>query len=410
MCRSTMMRRPTKSLVFAAMGHLYEHYNSSVFNFSISLLGPLFFPNDTWTHYAVAAGFIMQPFGAIIFSWIGDRMGRRPAVIYAFALSIIPTIVIGLLPTYLKWGVFSSLLLIWCRILQGASIGGAFYGAITFVSETSKPSARNLNMAFILPMGFVGVILGIIFFRVMLSISLEFAWRLPFLVGGLVGVILYLLRNSMVESAVWEASVFEKKIPLRNFIKDYKSNLLAVLFAGMGGFVPFYLAAGWLPTILKNQYSLSNATVFNISIAIMALGAICTSLSCWINTFFNLRKSLSIYIAAWIPLGILLYVGLREHNLTFIVIAQLLIAANTGLCLAAFLFIQKLFPLQYSYSGFAIPYSVGQTILTGTTPLFAGFIEKSTGNAESTCVLIILSTILMAGMLLLGKPVTEKDA
>ena len=407
-----MNHRRAKSLSYALMGHLYEHYNGSLFNFAVPLLGPLFFVNQRWAHGAVAAGFIMQPFGAFIFSWIGDRIGRRPAIIYAFFLSSVPTIVMGLLPTYAEWGIWSSILLIACRIVQGASIGGAFYGTVTFVGETSKRRDRNLNMGLLLPMGFIGVILGMLFFRAILGSWPEHGWRLPFLAGGLMGFVLYGLRRFLVESAAWEATVFQEddRIPFWQVCKKYPANVFAVLFAGMGGFVPFYLVAGWLPALLMKHYDLSTEQMLNLSIAMMALGGFFAFLSCWISSFLNLRKMLKIYIVLWIPLGILLYLGLVTHNLFYIITAQLLIAVNTGLCLCVFLLIQKLFPLQYSYSGFAVPYACGQALLMGTTPLLAGLIKDYTGNPQSACVLMIISTVLMGAVLYLPKPVTEDDA
>jgi MHS family proline/betaine transporter-like MFS transporter len=405
------MKNLNKSLLYAFFGHLYEHYSSSLFNFAIPFFGALFFPDNTWMrYYAVASGFLLQPFGALIFSWIGDRFGRRPAIICAFFLSTLPMFCIGFLPNYVTWGVTSSIILIVCRIIQGASVGGAFYGTLTFVNESSSAYARNLNMGIILSMGFIGVIVGMMVFRLVHTYNSDWGWRLPFLIGGCVGLILYGVRRFMVESRVWESAVFEKKvkIPFLQALQQHPLNVVAVLCAGMGTLIPFYIVASWLPGVLIDK-GLDSVKILNSSILMMVLGGGGIFLGCCLSSFIDLRKMLEVYVLAWIPCGILLYLGLKNMDVSLISMSQLLIALNTGLCGSAFLLIQRLFPPRYAYSGFAVPYAFGQAILIGPTPLLADMISKSTGKLENAALLMILCPILMGIMLCLAKPVIEKD-
>lgn len=406
------MQKLNKSLFYTFFGNLYEHYSSSLLNFTLPFFSILFFPDDSWmSYYAVAGGFLLQPFGAVIFSWVGDRFGRRPAILWSFFLSTVPMFCIGLLPTYAVVGLAAPIMFILCRIFQGAGVGGAFYGTLTFVNEVSSPYMRNLNMGIIVSMGFLGVIMGMLMFRWVTSYNVDWAWRIPFLVGGLMGFILYAIRRLMVESKVWEEAVFEKKpkVPFLDALRQHPANVVAVFCVGMGALIPFYTVASWLPSVLIGK-GLDSLKILNSSILMMGLGAVGVILACWSCSFINIRKILWMHTLVWIPLGVFLYVGLQDMNPSMIRSAQFLIALNTGIGCAALLLIQNLFPTRYAYSGFAVPYSFGQALLIGPTPLLADFIARSTGRIEYASILILLCPILMAIMLYLAKPVTEDDA
>ena len=149
------------------MGNIFEHLETSAFTFTGALVIHYFFPTDpgSFLHkygvwIAVSGSFLIQPFGAMFFSWIGDKFGRSPALKLAYIFSIAPSLAIILIPSYESIGISSSLLLLLCRALQGVGCGGAFGGRIVFVVEANEGAKRFLNTGILSSMGFVGALIA----------------------------------------------------------------------------------------------------------------------------------------------------------------------------------------------------------------------------------------------------------
>lgn len=137
-----LTRSDAKTLVLAALGGALEYYDFIIFVFFTSVIGQLFFPPETpdWlrqlqTFGIFAAGYLARPLGGIVMAHFGDRSGRKQMFTLSVFLMAIPTLIIGLLPTYATLGYTAPLALLLMRILQGAAVGGEVPGAWTFVAE-----------------------------------------------------------------------------------------------------------------------------------------------------------------------------------------------------------------------------------------------------------------------------------
>ncbi len=122
-----------------------EWYDFALYACMTTTISRLFFPDTDQNASILAAfgvfacGFLARPFGGVLFGWIGDKLGRRTALVLSIFMMAVPTGAIGLLPSYAQIGVAAPVLLIILRLLQGLSLGGAFCGAITFLVEHSPP-------------------------------------------------------------------------------------------------------------------------------------------------------------------------------------------------------------------------------------------------------------------------------
>ena len=141
-----------KKVVASGMiGNGLEWYDYALYGQMAGLFGALFFPSGDKavqllaTYGVFAAGFIVRPLGAILFGWIGDKYGRKAAMVIAVLLMAIPTGCIGLLPTYSQVGMLAPILLTLIRLLQGLSLGGEFAGAVTYIVEHSPPKNEDLQ-------------------------------------------------------------------------------------------------------------------------------------------------------------------------------------------------------------------------------------------------------------------------
>src|SRR5512137_663755 len=202
-----LKRSDYRTLTLAALGGTLEFYDFIIFVFFAGAIGQLFFPPDMpdWlrqvqTFGIFAAGYFARPLGGIVMAHFGDLLGRKRMFMLSIFLMALPTLAIGLLPTYASIGIWAPLLLLGLRVLQGAAIGGEAPGAWVFVSEHVPP--RHVGFACgTLAGGLVGgILLGSLVATAVNKLYtpaevLEQGWRAPFIVGGIFGLLSVWLRQ-----------------------------------------------------------------------------------------------------------------------------------------------------------------------------------------------------------------------
>ena len=192
---SGLSRAQLKTLSLAALGGALEFYDFVIFVFFATTMGALFFPPDMpgWlklvqTFGIFAAGYLARPLGGIVMAHFGDLLGRKRMFTLSIFLMAVPTLVMGLLPTYAQIGIWAPLALLLMRVVQGAAIGGEVPGAWVFVAE-HVPSRHIGYACGTLTSGLTaGILLGSLMATLINSIYtpaevMDWAWRLPFLVG-----------------------------------------------------------------------------------------------------------------------------------------------------------------------------------------------------------------------------------
>ncbi len=207
----TLTGQDFKTLSLAALGGALEFYDFIIFVFFAVIIGDLFFPADIpdWlrqfqTFGIFAAGYLARPLGGIIMAHFGDKIGRKRMFTLSIFLMAVPTLLIGLLPTYATLGIAAPVLLLGLRILQGAAIGGEVPGAWVFVAE-HVPAARVGLACGILT---AGILLGsLVATAINTQIPKEevvvWGWRLAFVLGGVFGIIAMYLRRWLHETPVF---------------------------------------------------------------------------------------------------------------------------------------------------------------------------------------------------------------
>ncbi|MFZ0660484.1 MAG: MFS transporter, partial [Candidatus Binataceae bacterium] len=156
-----------RRMIIAGMaGNVLEWYDFSVYGFFAESIGQNFFPSHSRTTslmeaFAVfAAGFLMRPFGALIFGHIGDREGRERALTLSVLAMAVPTFLIGLLPSYNQIGVTATVAMVILRLVQGLSVGGEYTTSVVFMVERAPSDRRGRTGAFGAAGAFGGVMLG----------------------------------------------------------------------------------------------------------------------------------------------------------------------------------------------------------------------------------------------------------
>jgi MHS family proline/betaine transporter-like MFS transporter len=182
-----------KNVAFSGMvGNILEWYDFTLYGYLAVILSQLFFPSENETvsllasFGAFAVGFFFRPLGSVLFGYIGDKYGRKKALIISIFLMAIPTFLIGLLPTYQQIGILAPILLTFFRILQGLSTGGEYTTSVTFVVEHAPKDRRG----FFGSINLLGAVIGIMFGSLMGAFLtstfdketlLDWGWRVGFL-------------------------------------------------------------------------------------------------------------------------------------------------------------------------------------------------------------------------------------
>jgi MFS family permease len=274
--RDAGMTKEEKFVIFASsLGTVFEWYDFYLYATLAPFFASLFFPpgNDTAALLSAfatyAAGFLVRPFGALLFGRIGDLVGRK----YTFLVTILvmgsSTFLVGLLPTFANIGWMAPFLLVTLRLLQGLALGGEYGGAATYVAEHSRPNDRGFSTSFIQTTATLGffLALGIILFCRTTFDAKEFAdwgWRIPFLVSVVLLVYSVYIRLRLNESPIFQKMKEEgkgSKAPLTDSFLRYPNNkyvLLALLGATAGQGVVWYTgqfyALFFLTLTLKLDY------------------------------------------------------------------------------------------------------------------------------------------------------------
>ena len=229
-----------KTLGLSSLGGTLEFYDFVIYALYIEMVvKALFLPSDlqgtVWGDiYAwggFAAGYIARPIGGIIMAHFGDILGRKKMFTLSVAMMALPTFVIGIMPTYETIGIMAPILLIIMRMFQGAAIGGEMPGAWVFIAEHTPKNRYGLGIG-VLTSGITGGILLGFLVSILIDLTftreeiLSYAWRIPFIAGGLFGVISVYLRRYLSETPIFqemaERKELSKEIPVVTVMKKHK--------------------------------------------------------------------------------------------------------------------------------------------------------------------------------------------
>ncbi|MCZ6469691.1 MAG: MFS transporter, partial [Candidatus Dadabacteria bacterium] len=274
-----------KNVVAGCVGNVLEWYDFALYGFFAPVIAKLFFPSDNQitgllaTFGIFAVGFLMRPVGAVIFGILGDKLGRKKALEISVIMMAVPTTLIGVLPTYETAGILAPILLTIIRLIQGVSVGGEFTGSISYVVENAPhpPGRRGFYSSWTVFSLLGGILLGSAIASLVTSVFSDaqlhsFGWRLPFLLGLLIGLIGLYLRTGLDESPAFkkmkEAGELSKR-PITDAFKYHWKEILIVIGATCVGSVNFYMIFVYMTTYLSTETHLLLSTALDINIISM---------------------------------------------------------------------------------------------------------------------------------------------
>jgi MHS family proline/betaine transporter-like MFS transporter len=396
-----------KERIAGVVGNVVEWYDFALYGFLAPIIGQQFFPSDDPTtsllaSYGVfAVGFLMRPLGGVVFGLLGDTIGRARTMLISVAMMALPTIALGLLPSYSSIGFAAPVLLVAIRLVQGLSVGGEFSSSVTYMVETAPEGTRGRAGSWANVGSMSGMLLGSAAAAIVTTVfSGEFlestGWRLPFLFGGVIGLVAIILRRHLPRSPHFQAheAGTPSTSPLWRIWKYNRTEALqAFLFAAGYGMV-FYLVMVYMPGWISRESGTGESEALQINsaltLAIIPMMVLLASFGdCWVRRTRFIAISMGITaLVAW-PLMQLMVDGGVPQIILAQAILVLLLAVPLGSAPAAFV---ELFPSNDRLTGYSISFNLGIGVVGGATPMLATSLIEATGVAISPAWMMIVAT------------------
>jgi MFS family permease len=402
-----------KIILAAAAGTVIEWYDFYIFGSLSTTIASKFYQTGTplgdliaWLA-AFAVGFLVRPFGAIVFGRIGDLIGRKYTFLVTMSLMGLCTFLVGLLPTREVIGPIAGVILILLRILQGLALGGEYGGAATYIAEHTPHSRRGFYTSWIQTTATLGLFLSL---AVILTtrqtvgeeVFRDWGWRIPFLVSIFLVAISMYIRLSLQESPLFARLKDEKGLstnPLKESFANWfnlRYVLLALFGATMGQGVVWYTgqfyALFYLQTVFKVPLVDSNFIVG----AALILGTplflffgwlsdrigrkpiMLTGMAAAVLTYYPIYGLMASFAPAAGQQFMFDYVGYNPVALGILVFLQVVYVTMVYGPIAAFLV--ELFPTKIRYTSMSLPYHIGNGVFGGLVPIIGLSLISATGN------------------------------
>jgi MHS family proline/betaine transporter-like MFS transporter len=398
------------------IGNLLEWYDFAIYGYFAAAIGRHFFPHQDPVAQLLSAfgvfavGYLMRPVGGALIGHIGDRFGRRAALTISVVAMAIPTFLIGLLPGYATIGLAAPVALTLLRMVQGLSVGGEYTSSMVFLVEHAPERRRGLMGALASCGATAGILLGSAvgagFAATMSSAALEaWGWRIPFLLGLVVGIAGYLLRRHVQETLPTER---RQRAPIVETPRDHRWVVLGI--AGLSAFFAagFYVTFVYLVSWLQTADGIAPARALEINSFSMAVVLPITIAAGWLSDRtgrkpFLLLATILGFVAA-LPLWWMMHHPSAE-------LAQL---GQLGLVLIVGLFVGALpaamvewAPPSVRCTVVALGYNVTLGVIGGLTPLVAAWLVERTGD-ELAPAFLIMATAVISFLVILRMPETYR--
>src|SRR6202171_1374760 len=455
---------PIGKIIFASgLGTMIEWYDFYIFGSLAVVMSELMFPkgNPTWalikTWALFATGFLVRPFGAIVFGRVGDLIGRKYAFLVTLSIMGLATFVIGLLPTYASIGILAPTILLVLRLLQGLALGGEYGGAAVYVAEHVPDNKRGYYTSFIQITATLGlfVSLGVVLLTQQSMTKEAFqdwGWRIPFLISIILVTISLYIRLKMKESPIFtqiKSAGMTSAQPLKDAFgkwENLKRVLISLFGATAGQGVVWYTgqfyALFYLQTILKVPAKTANIIIAIALLIAMPFFTLFGALSDRVGRKWLMMAACLLAVLTYIPIYKSMQgaagnnvVGVNSAKnkvtgattltamtvdpvtgnrvpakdatnanvpmLVFLVFLQVLYVCMIYGPIAAYLV--EAFPARIRYTSLSLPYHIGNGVFGGLLPLIGLWSCAATGNilAGLYYPMIVASVTFVVGSLFL---------
>jgi MFS transporter, MHS family, proline/betaine transporter len=377
-----------RGVIAGFVGNVLEWYDFALFGFFAQQIGTHFFPANDPTASLLAAfgtfaaGFLMRPVGGALFGWVGDRFGRKQALIWSVLAMAIPSFCIGVLPSAATIGLAAPILLLLFRLLQGIAVGGEYMASSVFLVEGAPPGRRGW-MGSWGPLGaFAGTLLGsaagaIINASMSPESVMAYGWRIPFIVGIAVGLGGLAIRRHYVERVPHQAP---SKSPLGEAFRSHWRTMLHLVSLTAALSVGFYTAFVYAPTWLHQVVGVPARTALEVNTLAMALALLIIPAAGVASDRLGRRPVLVFAAGALALMAYPLMALMARGHMAGIIAGEIGLAVLVALVSGAMpATMAELAPWRVRCTVLSVAYNLGMALLGGTTPLVAAWLVARTG-------------------------------
>jgi metabolite-proton symporter len=412
--RTSSVRRV---IVASLIGTSLEWYDFFIYGTAAALVfNQLFFPDYdplvgtllSFTTYAV--GFVARPLGGVVFGHYGDKLGRKNVLVVTLLIMGIATFLIGLMPTYGSIGVWAPVLLVVLRFVQGLGLGGEWGGAVLMTLESGAAHRRGLNASW--PQ--VGVPIGLLLANGVLSLVgavtsesafLDWGWRVPFLLSGVLVLVGLWIRLTITESPLFrEVEEQDEKVraPIVDVLRRYPSRVLLAIGARVGVDVAFYTFILFVTTYVVTYLGLPNSYALN---AVLIAAAVQVFLIPWFGVLSDRFGRRPVYLfgavgaAVWVWV---FFVLLDTERFVLIVLATVgALFFHAAMYGPQASFIAELFPTRVRYTGASMGYQLAGILGGALAPIISvALLDRfDTSVAVSVYVVAVLAVTTVCVLL-----------
>lgn len=372
------MQMKNKNTWIASLGSALEYFDFVVYGLLSKYLNYVFFSSTDalkstfYTLFIFALGYIVRPLGGTISGIVGDLYGRRKVFLFLTGLMCISTLTIGILPSYTSWGWVSTVLLISCRMLQGISFGGEISGATTIIGESSSDKNRSLNTSFMISGTAVGALVatGALFLLTQYLSQEEivaWGWRIPFLVGGMLGAVLWIMRKNITETSEFSEATSLNSNALKDIIKLIKTHKKSIILSMMlCTFTSSLIVINiFYPVFINGYYGIEVSKIYKAITISLVMSCFFSPAIGWLLKYTSKYNLLIYTYMAYLCFNIILFTNLKgagEGYLTFFMVLHQLFISLCYVCHISIKY--DLFPTQVRYTGLAFSANVISALMS----------------------------------------------
>lgn len=366
-------RVPAKAIAAVLAGNFFEYFDFLLYTHLVVILTPLFFPPGPKAEYflsviAFSTGWVVKPLAALVLGYVADRASRKKMLVFSTFLMGVATLAVACMPTYNEIGVWASVSMLICRVMQGVASAGDFVGATVYVVENAPQARKNFYSCLIYVSSTAGGVCATVCASLCIKLLGENAgWRIPFYIGSSIILLGFALQRLIPENE----PVVQKKSVLWHELWKRRWPALGGILINMCHPIILTLTYVYVPRLLRDQFGcsadeilLQSSIVMGFEIAVVAIlgyfGDIfrVTTMAYW-------RSSVVALLA--LPCTILLVHGMQSRWM--ILCVQLLFISFSHAELPLIPITLKRFSGDLVYTSYGLVWSVGRSAMYGLAPL-----------------------------------------
>ncbi len=394
---------PPRSLAVAAFSTIVEWYDFTLYLYFATVLSRVFYGSGSNSLLLALGGFaiayLMRPLGALLFSHIGDRKGRRTMMLMSVAMMTAAMLVTALLPTRASVGTAAGWLLLALRCVMGFSVGGEYTGVVAYLLEGAQSERRGLITSSASAASEVGALIAVgicaLTVSLMSAADLEaWGWRIPFFVGAALAASVWIARSTMEESPEFRRQQEEGTVPaepLKYALKHHRGGIARGFSISALGSITYYVGITYVPAFLTSSGALAEKTALWLSTIAAVAVILVTPLVGWWSDRIGRRPVLLILCAASAILPMTMFALMASRSEVLALVGAIILAAVAGgVSAVGAVATAEQFRGEARITGLALGATMATAIFGGLTPLAAQWLVERTGWSMAPGAMIAL--------------------